>query len=129
MSRYFWHKTNTAFHKKNIIPTVKHGRGTVMVWGCFAASGPGRLNDGTKIIDGTMNSELYQKILKENVWPSVCDLKLKHTWVMQQDNDPKHTSESTSEWFKKNKIKVLELSLDLNLIEMLWHDLKQSFHA
>ncbi len=55
-----------------------------------------------------MNSALYQKILKENVRASVCDLKLKHTWVMQQDNDPKHTSKFTSEWLKKNKIKVLE---------------------
>ncbi len=128
VSRYIWRKTNTAFHKKNIIPTVKHGGGSVMVWGCFAASGPGWL----AIIDGTMNSALYQKILKENVWPSVCDLKLKRTWVMQQDNDPKHTSKSISERLKKNKIKVLEWpnqSPDLNLIEMLWHDLKQSIHA
>ncbi len=117
-------KTNTAFYKKNTIPTVKQS-GRVMVWGCFAASGPGRL----AIIDGTMNSALYQKILKENVRPSVCDLKLKRTWGMQQDNDPKHTSKSTSEWLKKNKIKVLEWpnqSLDLNLIEMLCYDLKQS---
>ncbi len=75
-----------------------------MVWGCFAASGPG----GLAIIDGTMNSALYQKILKENVRPSVCDLKLKRNWVMQQDNDPKLISKSTSEWFMKNKIKVLE---------------------
>ncbi len=49
-----------------------------------------------------MNSALYQKILKENIQPSVCDLKLKRTWVMQQDNDLKHISKSTSEWLKKN---------------------------
>ncbi len=78
VSCYIWCKTNTAFHKKNIIPTVKHGGGSVMVWGCFAAAGPGWF----AIIDGTMNSALYQKILKENVRPSVCDLKLKCTWVM-----------------------------------------------
>ncbi len=49
-----------------------------------------------------MNSALYQKILKENVQLLVCDLKLKRTWVMQQDNNPKHNSKSTSEWLKKN---------------------------
>ncbi len=43
----------------------------MMVWGCVAASGPGQL----AIIDGTMNSALNQKIMKENVWPSVCDLQ------------------------------------------------------
>ncbi len=41
VSHYIWRKTNTAFLKKYIIPTVKHGDGSVMVWGCFAASGPG----------------------------------------------------------------------------------------
>ncbi len=81
VSRYIWSKTNTGFHQKNIILTVKHGGGSVTVWGCFADSGPGWL----AIIDGTMNSALYQKIMKKNVQPSVCDLKLKRTWVMQQE--------------------------------------------
>ncbi|KAK3574450.1 hypothetical protein QTP86_006615 [Hemibagrus guttatus] len=70
VSHYVWRKSNTTFHKKNIIPTVKYGGGSVMVWGCFAAS-------GLAVINGTMNSAVYQKILKENVRPSVCDLKLK----------------------------------------------------
>ncbi|KAK3515159.1 hypothetical protein QTP70_008187 [Hemibagrus guttatus] len=90
--------------------------------------GPGRL----AVINGTMNSAVYQKILKDNVRPHVSDLRLKRTWVLQQDNDPKHTSKSTSEWLKKNKMKTLEWpnqSLDLNPIEMLWHDLKKVVHA
>ncbi len=62
VSHYIWRKSNTAFQKKNIIPTVKYGGGSVMVWGCFAASGPGRL----AVINGTMNSAVYQKILKDN---------------------------------------------------------------
>ncbi len=41
---------------------------------------------------------------------------------MQQDNDPKHTSKSISEWLKKNVINVSEWSSQspgLNPIEML----------
>ena len=102
VSHSIWHRSNTAFQKKNIIPTVKYGGGIVMVWGCFAAAGPERL----AVVTGTMNSAGYQKTLKASVQPSVRDLKLKQTWVLQQDSDPKHTSKSTSEWLKKNKMKT-----------------------
>lgn len=53
--------------------------------------------------------------------------------VTQQNNDWKHTSKSTSELLEKqSKMKVLERrsqSVDLNLIQMLWNDLKHAIQA
>ena len=78
-----------------------------MVWGCFAASGPGQF----AIINGKMNSQVYQDIFQENVRLSVRQLKLNRSWVMQQDNNPKHTSKATTEWLQQKKICLLEWSL------------------
>ncbi len=66
-SYYAQRKEHTAFQLKNRIPPVKHGGGSIMAWACFAESWPGQ----PTIIDGTMNSELYQQILKENFRISV----------------------------------------------------------
>lgn len=62
-SCYIWLRPNTTFLNKNIVSAVKNGGGSVKMWGCFAASGPRKL----AIIDGSMNSALHQKILKDNV--------------------------------------------------------------
>lgn len=69
-----------------------------MIWDCYAASGSGQL----AIIEGRMNLQVYQfNILQENIKVSVHQLKLTRGWVMQQDNDPKHPSKSTSEQLHK----------------------------
>ncbi len=104
---YVWRKKNTAFQHKNLIPSVKHGIGGIMVWACFTASEPGR----TTIIYGTISSELYQWILKENVRTSVRELNLKRKCVMQEDNNPKHTICSTTSILLKGSYDVAKKNI------------------
>ncbi len=42
-SHYVWRKAGEAFNPKNTLATVKHGGGSIILWGGFAAFVPGEL--------------------------------------------------------------------------------------
>ena len=57
---------NAKFHiwrKPGTIPTVKHGGGSIMLWGCFSVAGTWRLVR----IEAKMNGAKYREILDENL--------------------------------------------------------------
>ncbi|KAI4901359.1 hypothetical protein NFI96_032159 [Prochilodus magdalenae] len=101
-TRRVWRKVNAELHPKNTIPTVKHGGGNIMLWGCFSAKGPGRLVR----VHERMNGAMYCEILGANLLPSARAMKMKRGWVFQHDNDPKHTARATKEWLRKKHFKV-----------------------
>jgi len=51
-------RTGERLADECLIPTVKHGGGHILVWGCFHSSGVGVL----KKVEGTIDSAAYKQI-------------------------------------------------------------------
>uniref|UniRef100_A0AAY5JZU6 Transposable element Tcb1 transposase n=1 Tax=Esox lucius TaxID=8010 RepID=A0AAY5JZU6_ESOLU len=90
---------NKACSEQDTIPTVKHGGGSLMFWGCVSSKGTGSLVK----IDGKLNAACYQKIMADNLHSSARKLRMGPSCTFQHNNDPKHKARLTLQWLQQKK--------------------------
>ena len=115
---FVWRTSVEAFHVDCLVPTIKHGGGSVMKWGAISWVGLGSL----VVLRERVTGEHYCSILTDHLQPILHTVFPGELPLFQDDNDPVHTARWVQTWLDKHNDQVEHFtkypqSPDFNIIE------------
>ncbi|OAD65669.1 hypothetical protein PHYBLDRAFT_119888, partial [Phycomyces blakesleeanus NRRL 1555(-)] len=99
-------KTRERFQQRHIFPTVKFGKGSVTVCGCFWTGGSRPL----VALEGSVNKDVYVDCLSNDFDPWYQKLNEEHDtfFTFQEDGASCHTGSYTTWWKSHWQIKQFD---------------------
>ena len=90
------------YHQSCLMPTVKHPE-IIQVWGCFSVKGVGSLTILPK--STAMNKDWYQKVLREQLLPTIRGQFVDEECLFQHDGAPCHKAKVITKWLKEQTLR------------------------
>ena len=131
LSKNRYRESKTTLKGSSIVPNVKDGGGSIIVWEAYANC---KVRD-LRLVKSELNQTGYQSVLQNHAILSGTRL-VGQAFVLVRDNEPKHTNKHFQRNTKSKEEQLVlplmswaGLSADLNPIELVWDEVDRKIRA